>query len=153
MWPIDAPIQHIIGSTLAQVMACCLTAPSHYLNQNWLIINEVHWHVTYGNCPQTILNIKITYLKILLLLPGTNGLNTSRVTDPMASLPPHRSIINVTMAILAKVHVICHSAIHQFTLADLCREFHDMFIKLLDKVSKQQIIFDNNLRCIKWTTL
>ena len=29
------------GSTLAQVMACCLTAPSHYLNQCWLIISKV----------------------------------------------------------------------------------------------------------------
>ena len=29
------------GSTLAQVMACCLTAPSHYLKQCWLIINKV----------------------------------------------------------------------------------------------------------------
>ena len=29
------------GSTLVQVMACCLTAPSHYLNQYWLIITEV----------------------------------------------------------------------------------------------------------------
>ena len=28
------------GSTLAQVMACCLTTPSHYLNQWWLIISE-----------------------------------------------------------------------------------------------------------------
>ena len=25
-------------------MACCLTAPSHYLNQCWLIINKVMWH-------------------------------------------------------------------------------------------------------------
>ena len=32
------------GSTLAQVMACCLTAPSHYLNQCWLIISKVLWH-------------------------------------------------------------------------------------------------------------
>ena len=32
---------HKSGSTLAQVMACCLTAPSHYLNQCWLIINKV----------------------------------------------------------------------------------------------------------------
>ena len=32
------------GSTLAQVMACCLMAPSHYLNQCWLIISEVQWH-------------------------------------------------------------------------------------------------------------
>ena len=28
------------GSTLAQVMACCLTAPSHYLNQYWILINS-----------------------------------------------------------------------------------------------------------------
>ena len=32
------------GSTLAQVMACCLMAPSHYLNQYWQIISEVMWH-------------------------------------------------------------------------------------------------------------
>ena len=31
------------GSTLAQIMACCHTAPSHYLNQCWLIISEVQW--------------------------------------------------------------------------------------------------------------
>ena len=30
--------------TLAQVMACCLAAPSHYLNQCWLFINGVLWH-------------------------------------------------------------------------------------------------------------
>ena len=28
-------------STLVQVMACCLTAPSHYLNQCWLIVRKV----------------------------------------------------------------------------------------------------------------
>ena len=35
-------------STLAQVMACCLTAPSHYLNQCWLIISKVLWHSSKG---------------------------------------------------------------------------------------------------------
>ena len=34
--PIDAIWRDRSGSTLAQVMACCLTAPSHYLNQCWL---------------------------------------------------------------------------------------------------------------------
>ena len=28
-----------------QIMACCLTAPSHYLIQCWLIINGVLWHL------------------------------------------------------------------------------------------------------------
>ena len=35
------------GSTLPQVMACCLTAPSHYLNQCWLI-SKVEWHSSKG---------------------------------------------------------------------------------------------------------
>ena len=43
LWPSDAIWRHISRSTLAQVMACCLTAPSHYLNQCWLI-SKVQWH-------------------------------------------------------------------------------------------------------------
>ena len=33
LWPSDAIWRQGPRSTLAQVMACCLTAPSHYLNQ------------------------------------------------------------------------------------------------------------------------
>ena len=47
--PSDAIWRHRSGSTLAQVMACWLTAPSHYLNQCWLIISKVHWHSYEGN--------------------------------------------------------------------------------------------------------
>ena len=47
--PSDAIWRHRSGSTLAQVMACCLTAPSHYLNQCWLIISKVLWHSFDGN--------------------------------------------------------------------------------------------------------
>ena len=45
----DAIWQHRSGSTLAQVMACCLTAPSHYLNQRWFIVSEVLWHAPERN--------------------------------------------------------------------------------------------------------
>ena len=38
LWPSDAIWRQRSGSTLAEVMACCLTAPSHYLNQCWLIM-------------------------------------------------------------------------------------------------------------------
>ena len=44
LWPNDAIWQLKSGLTLAQVVACCLTAPSHYLNQYWLLIREVLWH-------------------------------------------------------------------------------------------------------------
>ena len=39
--PSDVIWQQGTRSKLAQVMACCLTAPSRYLDQPWLIISEV----------------------------------------------------------------------------------------------------------------
>ena len=49
LWPSDAIWQHESKSTLAQVKACCLPAPSHYLNQWWLAISEVQWQSPKGN--------------------------------------------------------------------------------------------------------
>ena len=40
---------HISGSTSTLVMACCLTAPSHYLNQCWLSMDWVLWHSPESN--------------------------------------------------------------------------------------------------------
>ena len=47
--PSDAIWWHRSGSTLAQEMACCLTAPSHYLNQCWLVIRKIQLHSCDGN--------------------------------------------------------------------------------------------------------
>ena len=47
--PSDTIWRHKSGSTLAQVMACCLMAPNHYLNQCWLIISKVQWHSSECN--------------------------------------------------------------------------------------------------------
>ena len=35
--------------TVAQVMACCLTAPSHYLNHCWLVMSLVQWYSYQGH--------------------------------------------------------------------------------------------------------
>ena len=77
LWPGDAIWQHRSGSTLDQVMACCLKATSHYLNQCWLIINGF-WGIHIGTVTHEILmmsickmSLKITFLKLLLHLPGT----------------------------------------------------------------------------------
>ena len=45
--PSDAMWWQKTGSTLAQVMACCLTASSHYLNQCWLITKYFirYWYI------------------------------------------------------------------------------------------------------------
>ena len=44
LWPSDVIWRQGSRSTLAQVMVCCLMAPSYYLNQCWLMISEVLWH-------------------------------------------------------------------------------------------------------------
>ena len=49
LWPTDAIWCQISRSTLAPVMTCCLTAPSHYLNQCWLIFKGALWHSPESN--------------------------------------------------------------------------------------------------------
>ena len=49
LWPSDTIWHHRNGSTLGQVMAYCLTAPSHNLTQCWLISNEAFPHLPEGN--------------------------------------------------------------------------------------------------------
>ena len=49
LWPSDTIWRHRSGSPVAQVMAYCLMAPSHYLNQCWLAISEVLWRAPEGN--------------------------------------------------------------------------------------------------------
>ena len=58
LWPSDAIWRQRSGSTLAQVMACCLRAPSHYLNQYWLIISEVQRHSPGSNFIRDVPTIK-----------------------------------------------------------------------------------------------
>ena len=48
LWPSDTIRRQGTESTLAQVMACCLTAPSHYLNPCWPIISKILWHSSEG---------------------------------------------------------------------------------------------------------
>ena len=49
LWPSDAIWRQGSRSTLVQAMACCLTAPSHCLNQCWLTITKVKWCSSEGN--------------------------------------------------------------------------------------------------------
>ena len=39
----------VFGLTVVQVMAWCLTALRHYLDQCWLTINKMLWHSFQGN--------------------------------------------------------------------------------------------------------
>ena len=58
------------GSTLAQVMACCLAAPSHYLNQWWLLMSEFFWRSPESHLmSSTKLLLPILSLEIILISP------------------------------------------------------------------------------------
>ena len=80
LWPSDTILWHRSGSTWVQVMACCLMAPSHYLNQCWLIISKALWHSSEGNFTgddsaiNTKICLKITNLKLNQKLLGANEL-------------------------------------------------------------------------------
>ena len=56
---------------LARAMACCLTTPSHYLNQCWVAFTWGQFHKkysqTYSKCSE------ITLSKLLPFLQGANG--------------------------------------------------------------------------------
>ena len=83
LWPSDAIWWQGSRSTLVQVMACCLMAPSHYLNQCWLIITKVQWcshlrtiSLEISQPSVTKINLKIIFLRFYWNLPGANELRS-----------------------------------------------------------------------------
>ena len=87
LWPSGIIWQQGSRSTLAQVMACCLMAPSHYLNQCWLIISEVLRHSTEGNVAGNAPDIYHWYdfendsFKITTASPRSHWVNSLRPSD------------------------------------------------------------------------
>ena len=54
VWPSDAIWWHVTGSTWAQIMACCLMAPSHYLNHVDLSSGRFSDWVQFCKIPQPV---------------------------------------------------------------------------------------------------
>ena len=84
---------------LVQVMACCLKAPSHYLNQCWLIITKVQWCSSEGNFARDITAIsylnwleKFFFLRVYRNLPRANELNSWALSVKLLSGECHRTI-------------------------------------------------------------
>ena len=83
----DAIWRHGFESTFVKVMACCLTAPIHYLNQCWRAINEILWHSLQGNTYTNIqdINPKVVFeiytVEILAILPRDQRVNDTLKID------------------------------------------------------------------------
>ena len=86
LWPSDAKWWHRIESTLAQVKACCLTAPSHYLNQCWLLISKDIWHL-----------FEICTYKILDSSPRVQWVNSS----PLSATYTHQRTGSMLIQVMA----------------------------------------------------
>ena len=90
LWPSDNIWRHGSGSTLGQVVACCLMAPSHYLNQCWPPISEILWLRAMSHLVPKLL-LWMIYLKIKLSkslphLPEANELILTFRLFPFSSL-------------------------------------------------------------------
>ena len=83
--------QHGSRSTLVQVMACCLTTPSHYQNQCWLSITKVQWCSSEGKFAWYITKIclKIIFLRFYWNLRGANELIPCLLMCSLFSSPDH----------------------------------------------------------------
>ena len=85
--PSDAIWRQWFWTTLAQVMACCLTAPSHYLNQCWLIIRRVLWHTSGSSFAGIAQGIDSGYefekdiMKIIFKSPRGQWVNSLNLCD------------------------------------------------------------------------
>ena len=110
LWPSDAMWWHRCQSTLTQVMACCLTAPSHYLNQGWLIIREVLWHSQEGNFTGIAEDIYLWYAfdnyQFNTLRPIQNGCHFA--DDHFKCILLNETIwilINISLKFVPKSHI------------------------------------------------
>ena len=91
LWHSDTIWQHGSESTLVQVVTC-LMAPSHYLNQCWLIIQGVLWHSLESYLTSSAMNLirnmcaEITFLKLLPHLVGVNELTAVEAWTNIVSI-------------------------------------------------------------------
>ena len=90
-------------------MACCLMAPSHYLNQSWLIIKGVLWHSSASNFTRSAHELNLWHVsrdytfRMITTSPRDNKLiRVLRLNLPM----PYRSTC------------ICYAMIWRLTLID-----------------------------------
>ena len=68
--PSDTIWRQTSGSALAQEMACYLIAPGYYLNQCWLLISDILWHLLENKLLFCIMCWKIILQNFRHISPG-----------------------------------------------------------------------------------
>ena len=110
IWPSGAIWRHRSGPTLAQVMACCLTAPSHYMNQCWLVINKAQWHSSECDlsCDNSAINHWNQFKKIRILnwIQMCQGGNGSWLVTATYWITSHVASLTIN-SIFQKMQMVC----------------------------------------------
>ena len=91
---------HRSGSTLAQIIACCLTASIHCLNQCWLIPS-----VRSNNNPLTTISPKISLLSIIWSRRVDGTLTSEAPRSPPLSRSCPRTNPMVTIVALSSINM------------------------------------------------
>ena len=134
------PNGNIDLSTLAQIMACCLMAPSHYLNQCWLIIKGVQWHSPESDFTGNVQDIfdmilKMTNSRLHWHFPWTNELTPARYSIYHLVGPARGQVLSVLWKIITTIERLYHTN----SSSDMCGKIQTFcFIILL------------HVQCILW---
>ena len=74
LWPSDVIWQYISGSTFAQIMACCLTTQSLYLDQSWRLLASI-WMQFHRKClrhySDIIMSVMVSQITSLAIVYST----------------------------------------------------------------------------------
>ena len=87
---------HISGSTLGNVIPCCLTAPSHYLNQCWISLMgfyDIHLRAVLHRVPKLLFCVPANYtFKITSTTPMGQWVKNPRKTSLVVQRDPQQSV-------------------------------------------------------------
>ena len=146
VWPNDAKCRLKSGAKIVQVMVCCLTSSSHYLNQCWLVTHGARGvqlraisHKVF-RLSLTTKCLQITYLDILIMSssPKVNELRLDIFSLPrlILGLRPanERRRYKVTPSLIgwAQISPDYHVTIRHVTRTPVCPNspISDMYLAL-----------------------
>ena len=153
MWPGDAIWLWWSWSTLVQVMTCCLTAPSHYLNHCWVSslrsgdIRLTAISLETSQPTVTEISLKIIFLRFYWNSPGTN-----KLMGPGNFTPPEHFIFQVQFPTCRSIYgqscmdtepEISHLCVSKFSVAKQFYADYIFFSKFLWtwKISDHMALF------------
>ena len=135
-----------LGSTLAQVMACCLTAPSHCLNHCWLLITAIRWYSSESNFTMsalaTILYNELENYSVKIILTFTWSRWVKRLQEVVATFQNRpRSTTNLTKS---------HSSLISIFLVDILNIVFAQHNSRTVKTDEKPLIFSNEISLWNW---